>query len=244
MRAIAAEELLGIWDRGTGSAPVHRVLDLLSAAYPERSREWLAREPVGARDRRLLDLRENLFGSEIASVALCPACGERLDLNFLVDDIRLPVAAGNGEPLMVDAGGYRLLFRLPDSLDLASLPIDTDAEGARDHLLRRCLLSAERDGEPAAGGDLPGEVLDLLLAGMGEADPQADLQMSLACPACGHSWSAIFDIVSYLWNEIDLWARGMTREVHILARAYGWSEKEILAVSPRRRRIYLAMATQ
>ncbi len=244
MRSISGEELLGIWDRGTGSAPVHRVLDLLSAAYPERSREALAREPVGARDRRLLDLRESLFGSAIASVALCPACNERLDLNFLVDDIRLPVASGNDEPLRLDAGGYQLLFRLPDSLDLASVPPDEGTDGARAHLLRRCLLAAERDGEPAAGTDLPGPVLDLLLAGMGAADPQADLQMALACPACGHSWSAIFDIVSFLWNEIDLWARGMMREVHILARAYGWSEKEILAVSPRRRRIYLAMATQ
>ena len=61
------------------------------------------------------------------------------------------------------------------------------------------------------------------------------------CPACGHDASITFDVVSYLWNEIDEWAKRVLVEVHVLAAAYGWSERDVLALSPRRRRLYLEM---
>ena len=51
----------------------------------------------------------------------------------------------------------------------------------------------------------------------------------------------MFDIVSFFWAEIDAWARRVLREVNVLARAYGWRESDILALSPVRRQIYLSM---
>jgi len=50
-----------------------------------------------------------------------------------------------------------------------------------------------------------------------------------------------FDILTYLWSEIEDWAQRLLLEVHTLALAYGWSERDILAMSPRRRRLYLEM---
>ena len=38
----------------------------------------------------------------------------------------------------------------------------------------------------------------------------------MACPACGHGWQARFDVVSFLWSEIDAWAGRMLRDVHTL----------------------------
>mgnify|MGYP003381458898 FL=1 len=61
------------------------------------------------------------------------------------------------------------------------------------------------------------------------------------CPSCDHRWSALFDIVSFFWREIDDWARRTLREVHSLGRAYGWSEADILTLSAWRRRAYLEM---
>ena len=78
---------------------------------------------------------------------------------------------------------------------------------------------------------------------MAETDPQADVQLALACPACGHTWQATFDIVSFFWSEINAWAYHTLREVHGLALAYGWTETDILALSPQRRQLYLEMAT-
>ena len=42
-------------------------------------------------------------------------------------------------------------------------------------------------------------------------------------------------------SEIDAWARTILYQVHLLASVYGWSESEILALSPWRRHLYLQM---
>jgi hypothetical protein len=76
---------------------------------------------------------------------------------------------------------------------------------------------------------------------MARSDPQADVRLESACPACAHRWSSPFDIFCYLWSEIEDWAERLIREVHALALAYGWSERDIIAMSPRRRRLYLDM---
>ena len=73
------------------------------------------------------------------------------------------------------------------------------------------------------------------------ADPGADLTLDVACPECGGATRAELDIASYLWTELDAWARDVLLDVHLLATAYGWSEPEILALSPTRRRYYLEL---
>ena len=70
------------------------------------------------------------------------------------------------------------------------------------------------------------------------ADPLAEIALELACPDCAATWSAPFDIVRFLWSEVDAWAARTLDEVHVLASHYGWSEAEILALSPQRRQHY------
>ena len=77
--------------------------------------------------------------------------------------------------------------------------------------------------------------------GMEEMDPQGDILLDISCISCGHSWKIVFDIVTFFWTEIDAWAHRILREVHDLAKAYGWREADILAMSPWRRQIYLEM---
>jgi hypothetical protein len=76
---------------------------------------------------------------------------------------------------------------------------------------------------------------------MRQRDPGAEVRMALSCPICGHAWSATFDIVSYLWSEIEDWAQRLLADVCVLATACGWSERDILGLSPTRRQIYLDM---
>ena len=65
------------------------------------------------------------------------------------------------------------------------------------------------------------------------------MRLALRCDACGHEWVSPFDIGAFLLREVEAWAEGLLREVHALARAYGWSERAILDLSARRRRAYL-----
>ena len=247
MRALAAAELLDVWERGLQQPPTARMLALLARGLPDVDVRDLAALPLGRRDGYLLELRERLFGPELILVASCPRCGEITEAGVSVAELR--IRADNGASAShltehsVDCDGYHISFRLPSSEDLLALPADVERDEARRLLLRRCL----RDVRAAGGTPIdPDALSDPAVAQVGmamaAADPQADLELSLACPSCGNAWLAMFDIASFFWKEIQAWAKHTLRAVHALARAYGWREIDILAMSPTRRQIYLELA--
>lgn len=148
------------------------------------------------------------------------------------------VDAPGGSIVRVRQGGWDVEFRLPGVADLAAAARAADPRGA---LLARCLVSAVHDGVAVAADELPGPVQRRIADAVEAADPGADLALNVACPECGAATRAELDIASYLWTELDAWARDVLLDVHLLATAYGWSEPEILALSPLRRRYYLEL---
>lgn len=241
MLSPSAATLLNIWEQGRIQPPVYRALLLLIAACPDNAPDALAQLSIGQRDRFLLRLREVLFGSRLASVADCPQCGEQLELSFAVRDITVDSEQNLEEEQQIKCDGYRVCFRLPNSLDLLTLADEAAQENPRQGLLHRCIVSATRRGKACELADVPQTVLDAVVHQMAELDAQADVQLDLTCPACAHKWLAAFDILSYLWSEIDAWAHRTLQEVHILASSYGWAEADILALGPWRRQYYLSM---
>jgi hypothetical protein len=105
-------------------------------------------------------------------------------------------------------------------------------------------MSARRDGAEIAVEDLPPEVVAAVSERMAEADPQADVQLALACPQCEHHWHTPLDIVSFFWSEINALALRLLNDIHTLASAYGWKEADIVAMAPTRRQAYLELIHQ
>ena len=248
MERMSPSALLDVWEQGVAQPAVHKALLLLHALLPDESPEALAARSIGQRNSLLLTLREWLFGAQFESVAMCPECGERLELFFETADIRAEaprepeVTPAPEEALGLDVAGYAVQFRLPNSADLASVMGYEDPAAAQRVLLARCVLSVDHAGVPVDGDTpetLPAEVVDAIVDGMEQADPQANIVLALTCPACGHEWQAVLDILTYVWDELDAWARRALREVHYLASTYGWSEAEILNLRPWRRQIYM-----
>lgn len=238
LAALAARELLDIWEAGARQPLAQRALWLLSAAQPDTSYAALAQLPIGERDAQLLTLCERLFGAQLVSVATCPQCGERLQLTLNTPDLKVP-AGVSLEPLTLTVDRYSIRYRLPNSTDLLALPGCDSAEAGRQLLLTRCIQSVQTDDGDQAIEALPNDVTAAVIAHMAQADPQADVQFDLNCPACQHHWLAAFDIAAFLWDEIAGWAQRILREVHVLASAYGWSEADILSMSATRRQSYL-----
>lgn len=243
MRPLSAAQLLDAWERGLSEPVWRRVFPLLAAASVDPSFDALAALSIGERDRRLLTLRQWTFGSQLASVANCSRCGERLEWTVETTDLVMQSVTEHSANLSVDVDQYHVRFRLPNSLDLAAIANWADPTLARQHLLENCIVTAEQEGERVAASALPVSVTKAIVERMAEADPQADLQVDLACPACGEEWRAQFDIESFFWSELCSWAQRILTEVHRLARAYGWSESEILNLSPWRRQFYLSLAS-
>jgi len=240
MQRPEAATLLHAWERGAAQGPTMRGLLLLAAASPDATPTALAATGIGERDARLLELREALFGSQLECIASCPHCGERIELDFPVRGIRARHHAG-AESLHASALGYEVEFRLPSSADLLAVESATDAAAAERELLDRCVLSIWREGGSCGPASLPGAVIDAIDQRMGEIDAQAQVELDLTCPACTQPARSIFDIVTHLWSELETWARAQLRDIHAIASGYGWSESQILALNPARRRAYLEL---
>jgi uncharacterized protein (UPF0212 family) len=239
MRTPSHLDLLEWWDL-VQTQPIHRRgLALLAAAYPETSRDTLARLPIGERDALLLTLREATFGGAIAALTDCPHCGEHLELDFKTSDVRMESGTGLRDEETVDAEGYQIRLRLPNSLDLAALVPGEDLGLARSSVVHRCIGAVNRQGELVPAADLSAIVIQAAVERLAQADPQADVLLAVDCPQCQHHWEALFDIVSFFWAELNARAQYVLREVHELARAYGWGEADILAMSPGRKQFYL-----
>jgi hypothetical protein len=244
MRSLSAQELLDVWEIGQGLVPYERAISLLSAANSGATRDALVRMPIGERDRRLLRLREQIFGPDLEAVARCPVCEELVETALRSSDIRGPGGSGSAtvDPLISD--GYSVWFRLPDTTDLEAIADMKIPSEAKDLLLRRCILDVKNGSDPVTSDHLPAEVLNALTEAMERADPHTVTILSLTCPYCNEKWQEDFDILSFFWDEIENWAARTVDEVHQLAMAYGWNETEVLSMSAARRQMYLEKVTE
>lgn len=226
------EACLALWDRGAARHAIDRALLLAAAGgdAPVAAQAW-ADIPLGTRDKRLLALRCAWFGPGFDARLDCPACREalslKLDLSLIVD------AAPDTAEAFVEAAGLR--FRRPTTRDLAALA----TTGARDveEAALRLLSSLALDAAPT-GGWLPHH-LDTLDAALDSADPLAHVEVAVTCEHCGHAFTAPLDIGVNLWDDLNWHCDELATQVHVLAGAYGWSEQQILALTPNRRRLYL-----
>lgn len=243
MRALSAMDLLDLADRADGLHPVDRGLAMLRTALPERTYGELARLSLGERDSLLLELRRLTFGEEMSAYAECGACGERLEFSTSCHALLAENAEGARAAIPdVVSDGYRVGLRRLDSLDLAAIAGCTDVAQARGALVARCIAEIDGPRGVARAEDLPDGMVAALVDALGQGDPQAEVLLELSCPACGHTWQAQLDIGRFLWTEIRVRARRLLGEVHVIARAYGWRESDILAMSERRRTAYVDLA--
>jgi hypothetical protein len=188
---------------------------------------------LGWRNRALILLRDRWLGDEFEAYAECPACGLRLELEFpsgrLLGYAETPAEPPAGS---LEAGGVTIDFRTPSSRDLLQLEA---SGGEAQSLAEACVLRI------SGSNALPAGLVEPLAARMLQLDPLAEIQLDLDCSGCGHRWQMILDLPSFLWKEISARARRLLLEVDALARVYGWSERDILAMSSFRRQCYLEL---
>lgn len=242
MRPLSAHDLLRVWELGEDQHPLDRALTILATACPELTWDELATLSIGQRDARLLALREHTYGPKLEGFVECPTCGASLEFDVMAADLRATETAAE-QDLTLASDGFGLRFRLPDSRDLAAVLGCRDLTEAHDLLMQRCVLEVRREGAPVADSELPADIAAEVSRSMSEHDPQAEVLIDLRCPTCHHRWQALFDIVTFFWTELSAQAKRLLREVHALARAYGWREADILGMSARRRQFYLELAT-
>jgi hypothetical protein len=249
---LRTNELLSAWELGLGRGMAERAVILLRAAAGE---DMAGRDPallpLGVRDGLLLDLYKSAFGPRIEGVASCPECRAEQEFHLCVEDLKIPATSDGASQWTITCGAYQVAFRLPDSLDAEAIASDAAGTGDRAAaarcLLERCVITAtalqQARQQSVTASELPDDVVQAISARMSELDPQAEIELMMECVACRHRWPELLDVATFLWGEIHAWAVRTLGDVHQLAASYGWSEADVLAMSPRRRSLYIELIT-
>lgn len=223
------KRILSLWERAVGRSRWHRDDALLEDAG--------APAALGDRNRALLAVRNALFGRDWPLRSECPGCGAECE--FAVDGVAL--AEGLDSQPRADARarfdwhGRPIVLRAPTADDLRVIADHDDVAGAARALLSRCLPAGL---DPAQLGE---DDIVALEGWIEKLDPAAAVTFALTCPACGDEWRAPFDVAEALWTELQRAAELSLTDVDALARAYGWTEDEVMELSPVRRAAYLQL---
>ena len=239
VQALSASAMLELWEQGAARDPLDQALLFLRHACPTQSFDALCEWTIGQRDACVLELRQQTLGDRIEAYAECPAC--RNGLEFELSCTALLASASDSDAIWttVEQDGRSWELRGPNSRDLALAIAEADPKQAREILLSRC-VRGEAGGAEAM---MRNEDESALLAGrLSDLDPLAEVLVDLRCELCGERWQALFDIVTFFWNELHARSRRLLQEIDLLARTYGWTEGEVLRMSEQRRGLYVEMA--
>lgn len=234
MQSLSAAKILALWEAGRTQHALDRALTILLAASPGATRGELADLSIGERDARLLQLRRHVLGAGAEGFAECPRCTERVE--FPLDTAAMEGRAPSRPPdtlphYEIESSGGIIRFRLPTSHDMAGAVAAPDSSLALRELVERC----------AGQANLPNDTVEAISRAMLQADPAAEITLQLSCPVCAQEWDLLFDISAFFWTEIAAQAQRLLREIDALARAYGWTEHEILSLPAQRRQTYLEL---
>ena len=178
----------------------------------------------------LLRLWTATFGPTAECLVGCPGCGEDLEVALPLDALAaLPEQA----PRAV-VGESGLVVRCPATRDLLAI---TAAASPADALLGRSLTDAA--GRPVDPAELePGVRADVEAAAERLGGPAASF-VTAACPRCGTPVRVDVDPVELLWQRLRAEVPAVLADVADLAAGFGWSEADVLGLSPARRTAYL-----
>lgn len=188
--------------------------------------------PVSRRLQGLLAVTIATRGEHWVLTARCdaPSCGAPMDLPLGLDSFRRAADPARFDCTLPD--GRTVNVSVPTGADqMAWLAAGSSEPGE--------IAARLVDQESADAAELSPEALAAIEEALEEADPLTTLSIETACPECGAAVSAPLDLERCCLGMLAAEQPRLIDDVHTLAMAYHWSEAQILAIPPERRRQYL-----
>ena len=230
--------LLELWERGLG-----REGSLRADALLRDDAEATART-LGQRTRALLQLHTTLFDAHVELVSHCRSCDALAQFNVDCEALLRQLPASDDAPVhRLELDDCAIEFRLPTGADVAAASHQPTPDAFARHVLDQCVLSCTRSGTPLLLDEVPPAVIDAVSQRMETLDPGAIVSFAVECPECATHWDAPLDVSQLVWQQVRTSAERLFLDVDALARAYGWTEREVLSLSPARRAAYLQIVT-
>ncbi len=204
---------------------------------------------AGDREFLLLKLFEITFGSRLYVTLRCPAegCNEPLEVPLEVGELTVEAPSVRSRTFFFKLQSdpeWQMEFRLPTGGDQEAIlqKQDLTEEDQRELMLAFC-FQAQHATDSAIDvvkklSESDREQIELQMKALA---PQLELELEAACPECGANFTAEVDVPFLVLAEIKAKEAVLDWEVHFLAWHYHWSEAEILALNPTRRRRYIEL---
>jgi hypothetical protein len=170
----------------------------------------------------------------------CGGCRESLDMDLAIAElIAYHEQRRTSAPIEVPLDGRVARLRLPTGEDQARWArlASADARAATTAVLRDLAEDADRALLPL---EIPPEWVEAAEEALAGADPLVDFRLLARCPECGAEQQIEIDLAAHALERLARAQEQLLDELHRLALAYHWSERELLSLSPRRRAQYLA----
>ena len=224
---------------GTRTIDAICLLDQIISPNPENKNliSQSSQLTIYDRDRIFIEVYANTFGPKIETSVACSSCTTKFDISFPLDELVSQMEDGieidsemmsNPFPFKTPEG-FR--FRLPTGEDELAV-MGMNPGKAESELLKRCI--------PEENGNIDTESLQ---KEMKIVAPLADIELNAQCPECSMSQLLHFNIQQYFLSSLIQEKDQLVREVHLLARFYGWGLNEILDLPRSMRRKYVSLAT-
>jgi hypothetical protein len=189
--------------------------------------------PVGDLDLLVVDLRRELRSDRFIAEGTCSHCRTPVDITFSLSAYvehrrpRRPRGVEPAEPGWWRLRGQDVSFRVPAAADVLAA---AGTAHPRRVLIERCVR-----GRPG-----PRQVTAAERA-MARLAPTLRSQVRGSCPECEREVLLDVDARELCLAELRFLAGSVHDEVHLIASAYGWSERDILDLPSERRRRYAGL---
>jgi hypothetical protein len=161
-------------------------------------------------------------------------CGEDVELPLDLERFSQQI---DSDEFTFDIDSRRITARLPNGLDQQQWlqsAVDSDFDMARQLIMRVEGEQLDDDWQ------FPESWLSSFENALERHDKLMTLEVNSNCPVCEHELKCEIDLEEQLLASLSLVQRQLLLEVHQLALVYHWSETEILKLTPKRRKFYLA----
>lgn len=186
----------------------------------------LQRLGVSEADRLLAALYDELYGDDAECRMRCTGCGDGYEFVLTLSELIAAQDAARPESPGPDGA-----WNLPDGRRLRGpLLADLTAAGGPEGLAARLIV----EGDPYRDPEAVAEFLE-------RAAPVLSLDLDASCPHCGAAEVVRFDLARYLAARIAGERPFLVRETHLIASRYGWSHREIMALTRADRRAYAGL---
>ncbi|CAH8296342.1 hypothetical protein EV196_11157 [Mariniflexile fucanivorans] len=225
--------ILEVWDYCVGKNQTIKGAALASLVLNEANHSNIFNWSIEKRDVALFHVRKMLFGNRFNNIAHCPKCKQAVEWDFYFHQMEIPILIDTPDniEIPIDIPNYHIMVRLPNSDDLICKE--------EIQIIRKCILNLKDFPEGTFNQKIPDDLLMQINNKFNKTCKASNISYHLNCTECKHEWDVVFDISTYLWKEIDQWAKSFLRQICLLAKAFGWSELDIINMSENRRNHYL-----